>query len=258
MIILESWFGRLGNNIVQLNNAIHIALYYKHNIVFKEEHELFNLKLISDYFSKYKNEEIISGKFYYRNQTNYPHYIYNKNNEEKIKLLKDAFLIKNVNKLDENDLVVHIRSGDIFNTCINNDYIPPPLSYYIEEINKVKYKKLIILSENKENPIVDKLLNIYKNAIYNENSLKEDIKIILGTSQIIYSVGSFIPSLLKISNNIKYSVGFNLPKNLDYSMFKHPWLHSDKNEEYFKKLYPWKCTKEQIDFMLSFKLNSKL
>ena len=34
-------------------------------------------------------------------------------------------------ELDENDVVIHIRSGDIFNKCPHPVYIMPPLSYYV-------------------------------------------------------------------------------------------------------------------------------
>jgi hypothetical protein len=63
MIIVQSWFGRLGNNIIQLSNIIDIALVYKHNIIFNVNHRLFNLNIITDYFIKYNNDELITGEY---------------------------------------------------------------------------------------------------------------------------------------------------------------------------------------------------
>ena len=37
MIIVNDWYGRLGNNIIQLANIIDLALFYKHNINFKSK-----------------------------------------------------------------------------------------------------------------------------------------------------------------------------------------------------------------------------
>ncbi len=37
---------------------IRIALFYKHSVIFKVKHKYFNLKVITDYFSKYKNNTI--------------------------------------------------------------------------------------------------------------------------------------------------------------------------------------------------------
>ena len=86
-------------------------------------------------------------------------------------------IIKDIPKLDINDVVIHIRGGDIFTTCIHPLYIPLPLSYYIKQINKHKYRKIIIVSEDKLNPVVNKLLELYDNSCHSINSLEDDIKI---------------------------------------------------------------------------------
>ena len=149
MIIIEELLPgeALGNCIIQLNNIIAIAIAYKHNILFKKKHSLFNLKLITDYFSKYDNKEIIDKSiapkwnFFSWAELPYPKEIfYIQNIEEINKIIKEAFLIKDIKKLDETDLVIHIRSGDIFGTwsgwrhgvfgSIHPNYAPPPLSYY--------------------------------------------------------------------------------------------------------------------------------
>ena len=45
--------------------------------------------------------------------------------EERNKILQEAFLIHNIHKLSENDLVIHIRSGDIFSSRPHPNYVPP-------------------------------------------------------------------------------------------------------------------------------------
>ena len=74
MIILEEWYGRLGNNIIELSNIIDIALFYKHNIQFKVSHKLFDLKIIHDYFCQYSNNEILKDakKFFYQQRLPFP------------------------------------------------------------------------------------------------------------------------------------------------------------------------------------------
>ena len=52
-----------------------------------------------------------------------------------------------------------------------------------------------------------KCVKLYKNAIWKKNTLEEDIRIILGATNIIFSVGTFIPSLMLLSNNNKYLYG---------------------------------------------------
>ena len=233
MIIFNDWYGRLGNNIYQIYNVISLALINKHNICFKIRHCLFDLKVIEDYFRKYDNKQIVTDKdnFFY---TEIP----NNFNQSKLAndIMKSAFLIKNVNKLDKNDVVIHIRSGDIFSSSPHPLYIPPPLSYYIKWLSKYDYKKIIIISEDKLNPVVNKLLELYKNAVYNKNNLNDDIKLILGATNVICSIGTFPHSLIKLSNNIKnkYSVS------------------TGELDEYYLVMKPWRNTKKQRDYILSY------
>ena len=68
------------------------------------------------------------------------------------------------------------------------NYVPPPLSYYTKEIDKYKYEKIHIICEDTINPVVNELLKLYKNRVYEKNTLEKDIRIILGAKQILYIV----------------------------------------------------------------------
>ena len=244
MILIKHFWCRLGNNIIELTNIINLALVNKHNIVFEVKHPLFDLNIITDYFSKYNNKEILTDNkafFHILTETT------QENNDITNKLIKDSFLIKDIKKLDENDLVVHIRSGDIFSLNSkkgwNPLYIPPPLSYYIKNINKHKHKynKIIIVSEDLSNPIVSILQRIYHNAIHTNNSFDKDIRIILGATNIIYSVGTLIPSLMVLSDNVKNICG-------------DMWATNTELTDYYKKMGPWCCSKQQLRLMLFYRI----
>lgn len=167
MIILKAWYGRLGNNIIQLSNIIHIAIAFKHNIKINVQHRFFDVSLIEKYFNKYNNSEIITDDSnFFGHQAAFSNAIFKQNIEEKKKILQKAFLINNINKLPENDIVIHIRSGDIFSSNPHPGYIPPPLSYYTKEIDKCKYKKIHIICEDTKNPVVNELRKLYKKAVY--------------------------------------------------------------------------------------------
>jgi hypothetical protein len=244
MIILNNLFARLGNNIKQLSNIIDIAIAYKHNIKINiKKLDFFDLTVIEKYFNKYNNSEIITDKndFFYIRNLPFPNEIFTQNVEERNKILQKAFLLNNINKLDENDVVIHIRSGDIFSSDPHPKYIPPPLSYYIKEINKHKYEKIHIVCEDTKNPVVNELLKLYKNAVYEKNTLEKDIRIILGATNIIFSVGTFIPSLMLLSNNIKYLYGKG--------------FNNEELEEYYKIMRPWKNTIAQRNYILTYDCN---
>ena len=240
MIVLNNLCGRLGNNIQQLCNIIDIAITYKHNVKLNVKINFFDLSVIENYFNKYNNSEIITENkkhFFDRNILPFPNDIFGKNVKERNKILQNAFLIKNNNKLNENDIVVHIRSGDMFSSKPHPSYVPPPLSYYIKEIDKHKYEKIHIICEDTINPVVNELLKLYKNAVYEKNTLEKDIRIILGATNLIFSVGTFIPSLMLLSTNIKH-------------------LYRIKElKEYNKIMKPWKNTIVQRNYILTYDYN---
>ena len=241
MIILDAWYGRLGNNIIQLSNIIDIAIAYKHNIKIKvKKLHFFDLSVIEKCFNEYNNNEIITDKynFFYNSRLPFSKDIFKQNIEERNKILQKAFLISTINKLPENDIVIHIRSGDIFSSNPHPNYVPPPLSYYTKEIDKYKYEKIHIICEDTINPVVNELRKLYKNAVYERNTLEKDIRIILGATNIIYSVGTFIPSLMLLSNNNKYLYG---------KVFENEEL-----KEYYKIMKPWKNTIEQRNYILTY------
>ena len=240
MIVLNNLYGRLGNNIKQLCNIIDIAITYKHNVKLNVKINFFDLSVIENYFNKYNNSEIITENkkhFFDRNILPFPNDIFEKNVKERNKILQNAFLIKNNNKLNENDIVIHIRSGDVFSSNPHPSYVPSPLSYYIKEIDKHKYEKIHIICEDTINPVVNELLKLYKNAVYEKNTLEKDIRIILGATNLIFSVGSFIPSLMLLSKNIK-----NLYGNKEL-------------KEYYKIMKPWKNTIVQRNYILTYDYN---
>ena len=110
--------------------------------------------------------------------------VFNTNHEKVRVILKEIFIIKKVKKLDKNDVVIHIRSGDQFSGKPTT-YIPPPLSYYVNIINNNAFNKLIIVAEDTRNPVINKLLKLYPNIIYKKQSLKKDIKLMLGSETLI-------------------------------------------------------------------------
>lgn len=241
MIILKKWYGRLGNNIIQLSNIIDIAITYKHNVIFNtKKHDFFDISVIVKYFSKYNNSKKITDRynFLHKHKMSYSNKIFIENVEERNKLLYNSFLINDINKLPENDLVIHIRSGDIFLPKPHPLYVPPPLTYYIKEIEKYNYNKIHIICEDTINPVVDKLLKLYNNSVHKINTLKEDVRIILGATNIIFSVGTLIPSLMLLSNNIKFI-------HEQYS----------PSEEYSEIMCPWKNTQKQRNYILTYDYN---
>ena len=109
-----------------------------------------------------------------------------------------------------------------------------PLDYYIKMLNKANKKRIIIVSENKANPVIDKLMELYDNIIYTKNTLKEDIKIILGAENLISGRGFFAKYLVTISDNIKnhYDITMYEKEQEKYNLIMKPWRNTIKQRRY--------------------------
>jgi|SaaInlStandDraft_1057018.scaffolds.fasta_scaffold06627_7 hypothetical protein len=253
IIKINSWFGRLGNNIIQLLNVIQIARYYNYKI-FIPKHPYFNTKNNLFFINKL-NKKIITDRynfFYDKKIQNIDKKTFNNENLKKsIEIVKNIFTIKNIPKLDEKDIIIHIRSGDIF--CVppkHQGYIMPPLSFYKKILDNNNFNNIIIIAENKFNPIIDKILQLYPNIKFKIQSLKEDITLLLGSSNVVESFGTFTASLLLLSDNIKNIYKPNYQVCLIKNIKKVNIIETDL-DSYHKKLLPWKNTKKQREIMLN-------
>jgi hypothetical protein len=76
---------------------------------------------------------------------------------------------KNLPKIiiDERDLYIHIRSGDIFhyNNYKDINYAQPPLCFYISVLDNFEFRNIYILSQDTLNPVIKKLINHFPKII---------------------------------------------------------------------------------------------
>ena len=127
------------------------------------------------------------------------------------KYLRAIFNIKaaGLNPLSENELIIHIRSGDLFNdsyTTVDHKeakkgYTVPPLSYYKKVIESNNYEKIHIVAQDKGNPCIEELLKTYPNVSLSSHGLEADIELILAAKHICASVGSFVSMLQDLTDN---------------------------------------------------------
>jgi len=253
---INKWYGRLGNNIIQLKNAIQIALFYDYNIIIPY-HEYFNTQYIKINDSINENDSIKflnDGDlfFFWKEKIeNIDVDLFNKNIDKTIIILKKIFKIKNCIPSNTNDVVIHIRSGDIFYLS-NHDYITPPLSYYINILNSNNFDNITIIAENHNNPCIQKLLDLYKNIIFKIQSLYQDINLLLSATNVIESFGTFSASLIILSDNIKniYRPSYQC-KLFDYNVLKIN-VYETELSNYHKLVIPWINSEEQHNIMLTY------
>ena len=247
-------FGRLGNNILQIIKCITENLYiYNHKYIDltllknKNSNILKNFPDILEFPEFPNNNEIIEDIFWT---------IKTKVNKEQIIDIIDKFikpyidyeLFDNKGINFEKDLIIHVRSGDIFGIDfpLNNNYKQPPYSFYKKIIEETNFKNIYILSEKYNiNPVIPKLLENYNNVQFLSNDLETDFKIML-YSQYFVNSNSTLSFIVNSISKIKKKLFSSSLWNNGYNINEYQYYNY---EDYYK--YEIKSYEEKIDRLLN-------
>ena len=148
---------------------------------------------------------------------------------------------KNLPKIEinQNDLVIHIRSGNIFEPKYQGSYSQPPLCFYQKVINKFKFNKIYLIAQNKNNPVIDKILEEFPNVIYQQQNISIDISYLVNAYNLVSSVSTFLSTSVILNDN--------LTKFFEYDIYRHAqkFIHLHHDFFYFPKkftIYMMKCS----------------
>lgn len=199
-IYLPEWYGRLGNNVIQLINVITYGLQNNYDIIKFPYHYAFNTTEII--LNKSNNILDPIKTFLAREECCFYFMVMN----DKLKYtinIKEIFnkyiknIFNNINyNLDINyELTIYFRSGDIFERELNSDYVQPSLSFY-QEVIKNK-SNILLVSENLNNPIA-KLFS-YK-YLWKQNDIFEDLNILINSKEIVMGNSTFCLLILLLSD----------------------------------------------------------
>ena len=181
---------------------------------------------------------ILDPFFYYTN--------YNLKIENRFSIFKNEIL-NNLPKIETyiNDLYIHFRGGDIFKHIDNKyapDYAQPPLCFYQKIIETNKFRNIYIISQDRKNIVINKLMKINKNIIYNKNKsrqkiirLKQDIAYLTYAYNIVGSISSFLMCIIKLNDNLKFFWEYDrYPAELRISHLHHSLYNFKRNYTIFK------------------------
>ncbi len=215
---LENWAGRLGNHLIQLSNAIHVASNTKSILTIpphdtlKRRHYDFRENNIENC-----NESVSSYFFWPRECFNFPikhDYVRRcilKNHIasefQNARTWKPFSLLKH-NYITKDTLIINIRSGsDIFRTDPppQSDYMQPPLSFYQDIIERHNYKRCVIVTESDRlNPVIDRLLGWNNSIQLNlHRNVDDDIRLVLAAQHLVTAHSTFSWCLALMSPNLK-------------------------------------------------------
>ena len=253
MLIINSWTGRTGNNILQIIRAIHYAIINNHNSIIFQPHPLLTSNMITLKNIKGNNKSHIKDTFFYLKKYGIidpEPYIMKEYFQKYIKpIFKIQIETKDID-IDNNNIYIHFRGGDIFSNNPHKAYVQPPLSYYkniIKDFNSVK-----LVCQDKSNPCINELLK-QENIEYISETLEKDLSILFNVSNLAIGFGTF-GFLLYLMN--PYLKNLYIPDFFVNELPKGSWgndikIHIVELPNYIK-VGEWKFNKEQRKLMLDY------
>jgi hypothetical protein len=243
MLILRinEWYGRLGNNLLQLVRIIHSGI--KHNaLVVYPEHQLLKNTIFD--FHDIKDTEIeidFRDTFFNKNK-----YYTNDIHPYEYKTILDKYIYPIINLVsipdeitpNKNDLVISVRSGDVvapsfFKNKAHFPYIQPPISFYKTIIENNKFNRIFLVAEDRRNPIINLLIELYPNiiTIINENDQNINVEKSAYTNQsTIYDLSLLLKAYnLVLPNGTWGTMIASLNKNIKNIYCTNFWFN-DQNE----------------------------
>ena len=250
---------KIGNALIMLNNLINIceSIGCKNIIapgglecLIKKPifYELYNIIILPNLYKNKINIDInlTTLDIFYFKYRNQPHKI-------RLGIIRDE-IFDNIPKYNanQNDLFIHIRSGDIFINSFNEHYSQPPLCFYKKIINNYKFGNIFILSNGHENPVVDSLLKIYPKIKFISGPIERDIARIINAYNLVLSQSTFIKNLILFNNNLKNLFFYELTSFINYIQKNITIYRMKPSLKYIHVMkFKWKGTKEQLDLMLN-------
>ncbi|MCJ2136754.1 discoidin domain-containing protein [Methylobacterium sp. J-026] len=109
------------------------------------------------------------------------------------------------------ELIIHIRSGDIFSTWIDPNYPQPPLAFYRMVIERLmgegRIRSVKMVFENRANPVIPALeayvAEIGLPLTTQSGTLADDVAAIADGRYLVFGFGSFGPGVCHVSERVE-------------------------------------------------------
>lgn len=253
MAKIQGWYGRTGNNIFQVGNAL-VHAYFNKSVFSCPNHELFH-----SFSAPFGYTPPSSGWYFHVDPEAYGGLA--TFTALRLKLIQEFLLPKlslpaidaDLRKLiDDGAVVAHARGGDVFQNTPPSNYIQHPLDFYLH-LQKI-HKKVILLFEDKTNPVVTELSKDPDFHLYSHQASVDFSIFSQARSIALGGVGTFVPSACLLNKNLT---------NIYYSSVAPiaPYL---PNSTQINQIYiglpdyipenMWTASEEQKNLMLKYKL----
>lgn len=258
---------RFSNSLIQICNMIHLARSLGTCSIFVPDYWY----LPDGGFSTFDGIKVNSSKTYVSTGVTFEgafFYLYSLrtickdapvNRFEILSKIRNFLNINFYEALEPNDLVIHIRAGDIFSSeKPHPGYGQPPFAFYEKVISSQDWAKIYVVCEDFSNPVtslIENYCNINKIPLFFiSGDLKSDVEFLLRARNLVAGRGTFIPGVVALSKNVRNVYFFE-------SLFS-AWGNNQANvikvkditSEYSKTILAnnWNNSSEQLDLMRNY------
>tara|TARA_E500000178_G_scaffold356629_1_gene436274 strand:+ start:8157 stop:9077 length:921 start_codon:yes stop_codon:yes gene_type:complete len=257
-------FGRLGNNLQQIALATLYVNKFSKNFYFNDTTYIKSIEIINNNKSdKYKNiikkYEFYSYDMKQSFRSDFPlneissEFINTNMQKAFIEIIKPNLKFLRQIKIPDNTLVLHIRSGDIFEKDKYPEYVQNPIGYYLDILKKYE-STIIVTDKSRNNPVIPKLLEL-SNVSIKSGDIDEDFNTLFSAKNLATSgVGTFPIAAALISTELEnfYYSDLYLSNHLNPRMIKNKKVkHHEYSFNNYIEVGSWNNSKENLQMMMS-------
>ena len=262
--------GRFGNAMIEIRNAIKVALRLKIRKVLVLDakkaikgflkREEFSIRGVNVSFCQRilseSDKHILAGCFFHSHINN----MLGTATSGNLRLLELAQHFTFEKKFYNLEIpVIHIRSGGIFeDRSPHANYGQPPLAFYTKIIKEISPNKVVLVFENKSNPIINPLIRYCDGrdieVEISSSSFKSDVERLMGAECLVCGWGTFAPVVANLGGNLKKVYTFNkYPPLIDIPNVEFIKI-LDRKGTYSEKILSrnWENSPEQRSLMISY------
>jgi hypothetical protein len=183
--------------------------------------------------------------------------------DDRVRPMLTADLVRPDPRVGEDDLVMHFRGGDAFDTIdVKPGYWQPPLAYYLAAVERERPKRIWLVFDDRRNPAIaaaqDTLSRRGVEVLIQSATLLDDLRVLLSARRLVSSVGTFIPAVAMLSQRI----------NTFYQFAEHPHpvliskglrvvcTHDAKGQFVAAVQSNWGARPEQLTMILSYPIDA--
>lgn len=261
---------RFGNSISQLINVLALAERYGvRRIRLPSRHLFYQSKGAGDVMIQWGGERPVSGLslsgYFLHTRALMPPLDAGTQRsivDRRVRPLLTQDLLHSDPRVGADDLVMHFRGGDVFDTeDIKPGYWQPPLAYYLAVFERDCPRRVWLVSEDRRNPTVAGIEEALRlrgvEVIVQSGTLLDDLRVLLSARRLVASVGTFVPAVALLSSNLETFYQFSRQPHpvLALKGIRVACAYDAKGEFMATVAARWGARSEQLAMMMSYPID---